>query len=188
MGLQAAEQLVTELAAGRVGADFNSTQVQKELNIPTFLVYLFGIVIAEEEYQRWRNHKPAPKGQETQHHRQEARHQVQHPAQGLGQLQQGGGADGARGWDVPGPPAWPGGQTEQHPQLAEQPAAGCGAHQGGGQGQSSQVLSHSESLGAPAGGSQDVAGLLVAGGLHLSHRASPPACSELETKLQIKPS
>ena len=58
MGLQAAEQLVTELAAGRVGNDFQPTEIQNELNIPVFLIYLFGIVIAEEEYQRWKNDKP----------------------------------------------------------------------------------------------------------------------------------
>ena len=58
MGLQAAEQLVTELAAGRVGTDFQPTEIQNELNIPVFLIYLFGIVIAEEEYQRWKNDKP----------------------------------------------------------------------------------------------------------------------------------
>jgi len=50
MGLRAAEQLVAELAAGRVGKDFKPTETQKELNIPVFLVYLLGIVIAEEEY------------------------------------------------------------------------------------------------------------------------------------------
>ena len=68
MGLQAAEKLVTELAAGRVGTDFRPTEGQKELNIPTYLVYLFGIVIAEDEYQRWRNHKPITMEQETSHH------------------------------------------------------------------------------------------------------------------------
>lgn len=65
MGLQAAEQLVTELAAGRVGTDFKPTEIQSELNIPTFLVYLFGIVIAEDEYHRWKNEKPALKDPET---------------------------------------------------------------------------------------------------------------------------
>jgi hypothetical protein len=58
MGLQAAEQLVIELAASVVGTDFETTEDQKELNIPSFLVYLFGIVIAEDEYQRWKDHKP----------------------------------------------------------------------------------------------------------------------------------
>ena len=57
MGLQAAEQLVTELAASRVGTDFETTIDQNELNIPSFLVYLFGIVIAEDDYQRWKDQK-----------------------------------------------------------------------------------------------------------------------------------
>ena len=55
MGLHAAEQLVTELAASRVGTDFETTEDQSELNIPSFLVYLFGIVIAEDDYQRWKD-------------------------------------------------------------------------------------------------------------------------------------
>ena len=57
MGLQSAEQLVKELAANRVGTDVRPTEDQQELNIPRFIVYLFGIVIAEEEYQRWKEHR-----------------------------------------------------------------------------------------------------------------------------------
>ena len=49
VGLRAAEQLVADLAAGRAGKDFKPTETQKELNIPVFLVYLLGIVIAEEQ-------------------------------------------------------------------------------------------------------------------------------------------
>eukprot|EP00536_Pseudo-nitzschia_multiseries_P015040 jgi/Psemu1/291789/fgenesh1_pg.811_\ len=58
MGLQAAEQLVSQLAANRVGTDLKPTNDQQELNIPRFLVYLLGIVIAEDEYQQWMEQKP----------------------------------------------------------------------------------------------------------------------------------
>ena len=64
MGLQEAEQLVIELAAGRVGtgsSSFKISEVQQELNIPPHLVYLVGILIAEEDYQRWKEHKPQVK-------------------------------------------------------------------------------------------------------------------------------
>lgn len=63
--LLAAEQLVVELAAGRVGTDFETTEDQKELNIPPFLVYLFGIVIAEDEYQQWKDQKSIASSQCT---------------------------------------------------------------------------------------------------------------------------
>ena len=61
MGLEAAEKLVIELAAGRVGTDLKPTVVQKALNIGHWLVYLFGIVIAEDEYQQGKNPKAVPK-------------------------------------------------------------------------------------------------------------------------------
>uniref|UniRef100_A0A7S4AMM9 Uncharacterized protein n=1 Tax=Pseudo-nitzschia australis TaxID=44445 RepID=A0A7S4AMM9_9STRA len=74
MGLRAAEQLVAELAANRVGTDVKPTEDQQELNIPGFLVYLFGIVIAEEEYQRRKDHReplrlPNDEQQEVPHSR-----------------------------------------------------------------------------------------------------------------------
>lgn len=59
MGLQAAEHLVTELAAGRVGTDLETTERQKELSIPPFLVYLFGIMVAEDEYKQCKGQNPA---------------------------------------------------------------------------------------------------------------------------------
>lgn len=42
--------LVIELAAGRAGIGFVQTESQKELNIPAFLVYLLGVVIAEDQF------------------------------------------------------------------------------------------------------------------------------------------
>ena len=60
MGLHAAEQLVAELAASRVGKDMKNTEEQRDLNIPSFLVYLLGIVIAEDEYHRSNDHKSIP--------------------------------------------------------------------------------------------------------------------------------
>ena len=50
MGLSAAELLVTELAAGRAGIGFVQSEDQKELNIPAFLVYLLGVVLAEDNF------------------------------------------------------------------------------------------------------------------------------------------
>lgn len=59
MGLQAGEKLVSELAASRVGTDLKPTDDQQELNIPRFLVYLAGIVIAEDEYDQWKDQTTA---------------------------------------------------------------------------------------------------------------------------------